>query len=115
MKKISCLFPIILLLTTSACTTVTIIPEDKDTQTIITNAATENESIKIANYHARSICTLKGKKIKITELDTIYQGDNKKQKELIELAKTILPKNKTSGDYTPEDYTYKAKLSFKCI
>ena len=115
MKNIERLCFFCLLFTLSACTYVTVIPKTKDTQTVIANAATENGAVKIASHQAYRICFLKNKTVKKIVLDTIYQGDSAKQKELIKMAKTILPKDKTSGNYTPEDYTYKAELTFKCI
>jgi hypothetical protein len=91
------------------------IPQIGNMQIIITNAKTENEAVKIANDKAHRTCTAQGQKLKIIDLDTVYQGNDPDQKALVNLAKQILPANKTSGLFTPENYTYKATLTFKCL
>jgi len=99
----------------SACTSVTIIPASGDQRTIISNASTGEKAVKIASYKADRICSVEGRRLKITEVDTIYQGVDKKQKEIIKSAKTILPKSKTARKYLPAAYTYKATLTFRCV
>jgi len=84
-------------------------------QTVITNAKTENEAVKIANDRARRICSLQNQTIKIIDLDTMYQGVDSSQQALANLAQRVLPKEKTSSPYIPDGYTYKATLTFKCV
>lgn len=84
-------------------------------RTVIANASTENDAIKLANDRARRICTLQNQTIKIIDLDTRYLGADAKQKTLIKLAQNMLPKNETSSPYNPKNYTYKATLVFRCI
>jgi len=115
MKTIKYTIYLVILLTLGACTSTTVIPQMGDMQTVITNAKTENEAVKIANDKARRICAVQNKEIKIIDLDTIYQGNDPNQQALVNLAKRILPDNKTSSPYTPENYTYKATLTFRCM
>jgi hypothetical protein len=58
-------------------------------QTIITNDKTENEAVKIANNIVHSTYITQGQKLKIIDLDTIYQGNDTDQKALVNLAKQI--------------------------
>lgn len=99
----------------ASCETTTLIPPIGNMQTVIANASTENEAVKMANARANNICVLQNQKIKIIDLDTSYHGNDPDQKALVNLAKKILPENKTSGPYHPENYTYKATLTFRCI
>ncbi len=115
MKVIKYSFLLGLLLTTNACTSITIIPPVGDMQTVIANASTEKEAVGIANNRARRTCTVQNQTIKIIDLDTTYQGIDPAQKTLAKLAENILPKDKTSRSYTPDGYTYKATLTFRCI
>ena len=115
MKTIKYLLSLSLFFTINACTSTTIIPQIGDMQTIITNARTEQEAIREANIQARRACNIYDQTLKIIDLDTIYQGADQTQKALIKLAENVLPKNKTSSPYTPEGYTYKATITFKCI
>ena len=115
MKIIKCSFLFGLLFTVSGCTSVTVIPQIGDMRTVITNASTEKEAVDLANKKARRTCALQNQNIKIIDLDTVYQGIDASQKALVTLAKSVLPKDKTSSPYTPEGYTYKATLTFKCV
>ena len=99
----------------TACTSSTIVPAIGDMQTVITNASTEKEAVREANLRARRICNIRNQTINIIDLDTIYQGADPAQKALTKIAENVLPKNKTSSPYTPEGYTYKATITFKCI
>lgn len=114
MKIIKHFFILGSLLTLNGCTSTTVIPQIGDLHTVISNASTENEAVKIATDRANRICTIENQKIKMIDLETVYQGNDPDQKALVKLAEHVLPKNKTSGPYTPENYTYKATLTFKC-
>lgn len=116
MKITKYILPLGLLIALVACTSTTVIPQIGDMQTVIAHAKTENEAVKAANDQANRVCTtLQNQKLKIIDLDTIYQGNDPNQKSLVSLAKKILPENKTSGPFVPENYTYKATLTFRCI
>ncbi len=104
-----------LLFTINACTSTSIIPQIGDMQTVITNASTEKEAINSASFAAQRICATRHQTLKIIDLDTVYQGADQAQKTLVNLAEKVLTNSKTSSPYTPEGYTYKTTITFKCI
>ena len=102
-------------LVVTACASVNVVNEARNRQTVIAYAKTSNEAVKIATHKAERICIAEEKSLKIIELDSVYQGADEKQRELIKFANTILPKNKTSKPYVPLDHTYKATVTLSCI
>lgn len=115
MKIINPLFTFGLFLAINGCSSITVIPGTGSLQTAIVNAYKENDAIRLANEKARQICIVQNQKLKVIDLDTVYQGLDPDQKMLNKLAETVLPKSKTSPPYTPKDYTYKATLTFRCV
>ena len=106
---------IILSLTTFACSSTVIIPDTGNRKTVISHANTSNEVMKKASYKAKRICMLQEKTLQIVELDTKYQGIDKEQQALLNKAKMLLPRNKTSGDFVPSKFKYTCDLTFRCI
>jgi hypothetical protein len=115
MKTIKYFLLLGLFFSVNGCTSTTMVPPIGELQTIITNANTEAEAIRIANIQARRACNVYNQTLKIIDLDTVYQGVDPAQKALIKLAENVLPSGKTYKPYTPDGYTYKATITFKCV
>lgn len=115
MKTIKYIFCLGVFFVLGACTSTTLISQSGGMQTVIANAKNANDAVKVANNKASRICAVEGAKLKIIDLDTIYQGNDPNQQSLVDLAKQILPASKTEGPYIPAKHTYKATLTFRCI
>lgn len=104
-----------LLSTLGACNSVTTTQQTGNTSSIVANANSKARAIEIASTRARHICQTRNQALNITDFETNYQGAEPDQQDLINVAKTILPLNKTSGAFTTADYDYKATLTFHCV
>ncbi len=113
MKKELIILSLSLVIT--ACSSTYVIPNSDNTRTIFAHSSTNNEAAKIAVHKAARICTAEEKSLKMIELDSKYQGMNRKQMELVRLAKTVLPRNKTDKPYMPADHMYQATVKFRCV
>ena len=100
----------------NGCTPIPISSPTGDIQTFITFAETSQEAIQRAGNKARRACSVQNKNLKIIDTDILYQGIDINQKTLIARAQKVLPKQKTApaAAFTPQGYTYKATLTFKC-
>lgn len=115
MKIIRYLLSLSLSLVIGGCTSVTTLPPTGEMRTVIANASKENDAVKLASDRAQNICVMQNQKLKIIDLDTTYEGMDASQKALDNLARKVLPNDKTNAAYDQSGYTYKATLTFKCI
>jgi hypothetical protein len=98
----------------TACTPITVVPLSGGMYSVITTSNTEEQATQSAKEKAQSICKTQQGRLSIIDKDVRYQGVDKNQQQLINLANKILPTEKQTTPYTQVDYEYKTTLVFRC-
>lgn len=88
--------------------------DDGDVFTIFTHGAKQQQVDVLALNKAKDVCLRKRAQVKITSYQSVYNGLNAEQRELVKSAGCLLSKDKISGSYIPEKYKYRSIIKFTC-
>ena len=90
--------------------------DDEEMFTIFAHGSTWQQVDVLALNKAKSVCERKLAlaKVKIIFYQSLYNGLNAEQRELVRSAGCLLSKGKTYGSYVPEEYEYRSIMKFTC-
>ena len=98
----------------TACSSTTVIPQTGGMYSVLVTSSSPTYATKLAAAKAQAICADRHGELQLIDQETVYQGIDKAEQKLVQLANEILPKNTAAGPYTPPDHEYKTTLVFKC-
>ena len=98
----------------TGCASTSITPQIGNMFTVTQLSSNAEKAYNIAISRANDLCKQQGSSVKIIDKEITYQGLDKNQLTLADLADKVLPKDKTGTDLIQKDYNYKASLTFTC-
>jgi len=88
--------------------------DDIDVFTVFAHSESQPKADVVALNKAKDVCMRKMAIVKIASYQSAYNGLSAEQRELVRSAGCLLPKDKTSGSYMPEEYKYRSIIKFTC-
>lgn len=90
------------------------VDDDSDVLTVFAHSESQQKADVLALNRAKDVCMRKMATVKIASYQSVYNGLNAEQRELVRSAGCLLPKGKISGSYVPEEYKYRSVIKFTC-
>lgn len=98
----------------AGCASTTILPEGNGQYSLVSTSASESSAIHDAKSKATEECTKQGKHLKVLKYKSIYQGMDKNERAVLNLAQNLLKKDNTPNIGPDSSDDYKVTMKFKC-
>ncbi len=93
------------------CASTTIFPEGNGRYSLVSTSASESAALKGAQQKAAAECQKMGMGLKVLSHNAVYQGVDKRDKAMLNLAGAILAGNGGTANSSDD---YKVTMKFRC-
>ena len=95
----------------AGCASTTVFPEGDGKYSLVTTSSSEGYALKEAKKKAMEHCAKLNKELVVIKHKSTYQGMDKNNKALANIAGALLTNNASAGDSSDD---YKIEMKFRC-
>lgn len=93
------------------CASTTVFPEGNNRYSLVSTSFSESSALEDAKKKATEVCNQQNQTLIVLKHKSVYQGIDKRDKAIIDIADTVLNGNTTS---TSNSDDYKVTMKFRC-